>query len=90
MTALYIVSALILVRSVFRAVEFLQGFEGYLIGHEIFIYVFDALLMFIAMLVMNWTHPSEINMLMKGGKAVQGFRLMDGSNVNLTRGMGSV
>ncbi|KAK3616474.1 hypothetical protein LTR56_024723 [Elasticomyces elasticus] len=42
---LYATSALILVRSIFRVVEYLQGNDGYLISHEVFIYVMDALLM---------------------------------------------
>jgi hypothetical protein len=42
---LYVTSAIILVRSVFRVIEYLQGNGGYLISHEVFIYVFDALLM---------------------------------------------
>ncbi|KAK5674199.1 hypothetical protein LTS10_013036 [Elasticomyces elasticus] len=41
---LYATSALILVRSIFRVVEYLQGNDGYLISHEVFIYVMDALL----------------------------------------------
>lgn len=42
---LYITSAIILVRSIFRVVEYLQGNGGYLISHEIFLYVFDTILM---------------------------------------------
>ena len=42
---LYTASALILVRSVFRVIEYLQGNKGYLISHEIFLYIFDAALM---------------------------------------------
>ncbi|CAM1505216.1 Fc.00g108530.m01.CDS01 [Cosmosporella sp. VM-42] len=42
---LYVTSGLILVRSIFRVVEYLQGNRGYLISHEVFLYVFDAVLM---------------------------------------------
>lgn len=42
---LYLTSAIILVRSVFRVVEYLQGNKGYLISHEVFLYVFDTFLM---------------------------------------------
>jgi hypothetical protein len=45
LTVLYVSSAIILVRSIFRVVEYLQGNGGYLISHEIFLYVFDAILM---------------------------------------------
>jgi hypothetical protein len=48
---LYITSALILIRSIFRVVEYLQGNNGYLISHEVFIYTMDALLMAIVMAI---------------------------------------
>jgi hypothetical protein len=48
---LYITSILILIRSIFRVVEYLQGHHGFLISHEIFIYIFDALLMFLVMVI---------------------------------------
>ncbi|RSL67385.1 hypothetical protein CEP51_012664 [Fusarium floridanum] len=48
---LYITSFIILVRSVFRVVEYLQGNSGYLISHEIFLYIFDTILMVIVMLI---------------------------------------
>lgn len=57
---LYIVSTLILIRSVFRLIEYKYGFDGYLMTHEVFMYVFDALLMFGAMVVMNVYHPAVI------------------------------
>ena len=58
--ALYVVSALILNRSIFRLVEYKGGFDGYLMTHEVFGYIFDALLMFVAMIVMNVYHPAVI------------------------------
>lgn len=42
---LYVASALILIRGVFRVIEYLQGNSGFLISHEAFLYIFDALLM---------------------------------------------
>jgi hypothetical protein len=48
---LYTTSALILIRSIFRVVEYLQGNDGYLISHEVFIYTMDALLMAIVMAI---------------------------------------
>lgn len=57
---LYFTSALILVRSVFRVVEYIQGHAGYLLGHEVYLYVFDALLMFLVMVSFNWIHPSQV------------------------------
>ncbi|KAH6879863.1 RTA1 like protein-domain-containing protein [Thelonectria olida] len=60
MMVLYIASMLIMVRSVFRAVEYLQGFDGYLLKHEVYLYIFDAVLMFLVMVLFNWIHPAEI------------------------------
>ncbi|KAI9367227.1 RTA1 like protein [Aspergillus egyptiacus] len=57
---LYIASILILVRSIFRMVEYVQGNAGYLISHEVFMYVFDSALMWFTMVVMNVCHPSMI------------------------------
>ncbi len=57
---LYIASILILVRSIFRLIEYVQGNAGYLISHEVFMYVFDAALMWFTMVVMNVAHPSMI------------------------------
>lgn len=57
---LYIASVLILVRSVFRLIEYAQGNDGYLISHEAFMYVFDSTLMLFAMIAMNVFHPSIV------------------------------
>ncbi|KAH8747737.1 RTA1 like protein-domain-containing protein [Diaporthe sp. PMI_573] len=48
---LYLTSTIILIRSLFRVVEYLQGNGGYLISHEIFLYIFDAALMALVMLI---------------------------------------
>ncbi|KAK1070481.1 hypothetical protein LTR12_008744 [Friedmanniomyces endolithicus] len=60
MMSLYVVSMLIFGRSIVRVVEYLQGFNGYIMGHEVFIYVFDAMLMFIAVSVMAYFHPGDV------------------------------
>ncbi|KAF5258554.1 hypothetical protein FOXYS1_10868 [Fusarium oxysporum] len=57
---LYATGMLIMVRSVFRAVEYLQGDDGYLLAREGYLYVFDALLMFIVMVLFNLMHPAEL------------------------------
>ncbi|KAJ6120884.1 hypothetical protein N7523_005164 [Penicillium sp. IBT 18751x] len=67
--ALYVVSALILIRSIFRLIEYKYGFDGYLMTHEVFGYIFDALLMFVAMVVMNVYHPAVILGNGKGGNS---------------------
>ena len=50
-------SLLILIRSIVRAVEFIQGFDGYIAKHEIYIYVFDAVPMFLVLLAFIVTMP---------------------------------
>lgn len=44
--SLFICSIFILIRSVYRVVEFSQGNNGYIARHEWFLYFFDALMMF--------------------------------------------
>lgn len=62
---LYATSILILIRSVFRVVEYLQGNAGYLLRHEVFLYVFDSVLMLAVMIAMNIVHPGDIALLLK-------------------------
>lgn len=60
MYALYTASALIMIRSIFRVVEYVQGNNGFLLRREVFLYLFDALLMLIVMVIFNWVHPAEV------------------------------
>ncbi|TKA79605.1 hypothetical protein B0A55_03361 [Friedmanniomyces simplex] len=69
MMSLYIVSLLIFARSIVRVVEYLQGFNGYIMGHEAFIYVFDAMLMFIAVSVMAYFHPGDVAREVRAAKS---------------------
>lgn len=59
------VSMLIFVRSVFRVIEYLMGNNGYLLRHEVFLYIFDAVLMLAVMVLFNVVHPSEITKMLK-------------------------
>ncbi|KAK0101078.1 hypothetical protein ONS95_012937 [Cadophora gregata] len=78
--ALYISSALILIRSIFRVIEFLQGNAGYLFSHEVFMYVFDAILMFGVLVLFCWLHPGEIRKYLELEKRASGG---SGSEVQL-------
>ena len=60
MIGLYIVSILIFVRSIVRIVEFVQGYDGFIMVHEVFLYIFDASMMWLAVATMNWIHPGEV------------------------------
>jgi len=68
LNTLYGASLLILVRCLFRLIEYAQGNDGYLISHEAFLYIFDAVLMFATMVLMAWIHPSEITSLLHNGR----------------------
>lgn len=57
---LYAVSTLIMVRSVFRVAEYVQGKGGFLQSKEVFIYIFDGALMLVCCGVLNVWHPSGI------------------------------
>lgn len=57
---LYTVSALIMIRSIFRVIEYIQGREGELMTNEVYFYVLDTVLMFIVSGIFNFFHPSSI------------------------------
>ncbi|KAF4775715.1 RTM1 [Colletotrichum scovillei] len=63
---LYIVSACIMVRSVFRLIEYVLGGDGYPLRHEWTLYVFDATLMFFVMVAFGFRFPSAFQ-IRKGG-----------------------
>ncbi|KAK2629911.1 hypothetical protein QTJ16_000731 [Diplocarpon rosae] len=60
MYALYGASALILARSVFRIAEFAGGHESTLMSNEVYMYVFDGVLMVGVMVIFNVIHPGGI------------------------------
>lgn len=57
---LYTVSALIMIRSIFRVVEYVLGNDGYPLSHEWTLYVFDSLPMAIVMIIFFIWYPSNI------------------------------
>ncbi|KAF5710083.1 7-aminocholesterol resistance [Fusarium mundagurra] len=54
------VTVIMIIRSIVRAVEYLQGQEGFVISHEVFIYLFDASLMFLVMVLFLIVHPGRL------------------------------
>jgi len=62
---MYMASLLIMIRSAFRVVEYLQGNSGTLLGHEAYLYALDATLMLAVMIIFNIIHPSEVLMTNK-------------------------
>ncbi|KAJ3546836.1 hypothetical protein NM208_g1810 [Fusarium decemcellulare] len=61
---LYLSSLLIMIRSVFRLVEYVQGEDGYLLGSEVWLYVFDAALILVVVVLFNLFHPSQMRGMM--------------------------
>jgi hypothetical protein len=54
---LYAVSLMVFVRSAFRLVEFAEGPDGTIHKREIFLYIFDAAIMFGVTVAMAALHP---------------------------------
>lgn len=82
----YLTGSLIMVRCIFRLVEYVTGTKGYIWQHEAFSYVFDSSLMWFVMVIFAVNHPSEIRAIITGqGKVVQGLRMKShASSVNST------
>lgn len=66
--AIEFVTVLMIVRSVVRSIEYLQGDGGFIISHEAFIYVFDALPMFVVMVIFGVIHPGRLVRVMRRQK----------------------
>ena len=56
---LYVSTALMLARGVYRTVEFFEGYGGYLSTHEPFFWVFEASLMFANSAMLNVWFPAR-------------------------------
>jgi ABC-type multidrug transport system fused ATPase/permease subunit len=57
---LYTASGLIIVRCVYRVVEYVQGQTGVLQSHEYYAYIFDTALVFMVMVICAIFHPSQV------------------------------
>ncbi|KAK4168144.1 RTA1 like protein-domain-containing protein [Cladorrhinum sp. PSN259] len=58
--ALYAASVLILVRSIFRMIEFGAGRDSVLMTKEVYLLVLDAVLMFLVAVVFLWRFPGKV------------------------------
>ena len=81
MAMLYAVSALIMVRSIFRVVEYIMGKDGYLLRNEWTLYVFDAALMLAAMAVYGWIYPGELT---PDNVKPRPWETVDSTSINMT------
>jgi len=57
--ALWIVSVLVLVRSIFRVLEYIWK-DGPLLKSEVYLFVFDTALMVVLMVILNVVHPAAL------------------------------
>ena len=57
---LYLASALIVARCLFRIAEYAGGQDGVLLSTETYLYIFDALFMFAVVIIFNLQHPSLV------------------------------
>lgn len=75
--SLYFVSGLIIIRSLFRVIEYVQGNDGYMMKHEAFLYIFDSLPMLVVVVFLHWKHPGEIALLLRGQPTYKsGFQMI--------------
>ncbi len=84
----YATSAFVMVRSIVRVAEFVEGFEGTIIRHEVFLYVCDAVPMLLVMVVFNIWYPSSFSKMGRqargnGGSADSNCELSDVTTSNL-------
>ncbi|CAF1519649.1 unnamed protein product [Rotaria magnacalcarata] len=56
---IYISSFFVLVRQIYRVIEFSQGFTGYLAVHEIYFYIFDTIPIFVSSAVYTIFFPGN-------------------------------
>ncbi|KAG4442942.1 hypothetical protein IFR05_001555 [Cadophora sp. M221] len=57
---LFAAAALIILRCVFRMIEFGQGHSGYLASHEVYMYLFDAFPMFVVQAMFHVIHAGDV------------------------------
>uniref|UniRef100_A0A060T0X7 ARAD1C19316p n=1 Tax=Blastobotrys adeninivorans TaxID=409370 RepID=A0A060T0X7_BLAAD len=57
LNVLYCGSILILIRSIYRVAEYAEGYGGSIMTHEVYMYIFDILLMFVVTCIFIYWHP---------------------------------
>jgi len=75
---IYGASALIMIRSLFRVAEYVTGNEGALMSTEVYLYIFDSVLMILAMVLFNISHPSKVVSKKGSGQRVHSLDMSDG------------
>ncbi|KAF9694699.1 hypothetical protein EKO04_007514 [Ascochyta lentis] len=82
---LYAVSGLITVRNVFRVAEYAMGEDGYLLAHEWPIYIFDALLMAVSLVICTTWYVGNIVSKASQGDREDIYVMMAGQETNGAR-----
>ncbi|KAI9045984.1 RTA1 domain-containing protein [Aspergillus affinis] len=57
---LFLVSALVIERCVFRVVEYAEGTDGSVYTHEVYAYILDAIPMFFVQAIFHFCHPGKV------------------------------
>ena len=63
---LFVATAAIWIRNLVRAIEFAQGFYGFISQNEALIYVFDSFLMLLVMVLFGVLHPGRLISQLEG------------------------
>lgn len=57
---LLLAAPIIIFRCFFRIIEFSQGHDGYLVSHEVFMYLFDAAPMFLVQIMFHFVYAADV------------------------------
>ncbi|KAH7349174.1 RTA1 like protein-domain-containing protein [Pyrenochaeta sp. MPI-SDFR-AT-0127] len=68
-------AVIIILRCIFRVLEFAQGHGGYLASHEVYMYLFDTAPMLVVQVMFHFVHAADVFGLDSIGKArdIEGF-----------------
>lgn len=86
LVVLFVTSLLIFIRSVFRVIEYIQGHDGYLMRHEVWLYIFDGTIILAVVAVFCWWYPTEMLRTVGGDVKITGKRRVDGTEKRRRRG----
>lgn len=74
---------MIYIRSIYRTVELLQGWSGYLITHEGYFIGLDAALMLVAVVAFNFIHPGWFLVEEGSSEFSSGFEVSEENNIGI-------
>jgi hypothetical protein len=78
---LYAVSGLIMIRSIFRVVEYVMGNDGYPLSHEWTLYIFDSVLMFLVTIIFYIRYPNKLQQVIGNNEDVRMISQSDDGKV---------